>query len=183
MDWQLRPYIAVLATSAALSTIVAGLVFRHRQRAGATYLGLAMLATAEWSLAYIMEANGATIPVKVFWSKIAYLGTHAIAPLLLCFAVRFTDRDRWFTRPIRVVESIDDGVIVIDVRGRIVDANPAARQFVGRADLVGEDAITAFNRQHLPPAAHTGHDTAALCAPSRPDKAGPTRPRGPGSDQ
>lgn len=38
-----------------------------------------------------------------------------------------------------VLEEIDDGVVVVDGRGRVVDANPAALSILG-ADLVGDDA-------------------------------------------
>ncbi len=45
-----------------------------------------------------------------------------------------------------LVESLVDGVLVVDTRGRIVDLNPAARRFLGDTEgaRIGQDARTAF---------------------------------------
>jgi PAS domain S-box-containing protein len=45
-----------------------------------------------------------------------------------------------------VIEEMQDGVIVLDERGRVVDINPAAQEIVGRADMdiVGQPARELF---------------------------------------
>ncbi|MCJ7551047.1 MAG: hypothetical protein MUQ30_15340 [Anaerolineae bacterium] len=56
-----------------------------------------MLSLSISSVAYIFEANAVTIPLKVFWSQIAYIGTVSSPVFLLIFTAQLVDRDRWLT--------------------------------------------------------------------------------------
>jgi len=98
MDWQFSSYIAILFLSSLLSLIVAHFTLRLRDKPGGLPLGLLMLAVAEWSFALIFEATAATIPAKVFWSKIEYLGITSSPVFLLLFALEFTHREKWLQR-------------------------------------------------------------------------------------
>lgn len=93
MTLQLALYVLGLALAAVLSLGVAITAMRYSDRRGALYLGLAMLAIVEWSGAYILEATATMIPEKVFWSQVAYIGTHACTPLVLHFAAVLTNRE------------------------------------------------------------------------------------------
>ena len=98
MDWQFSSYIAILFLNLLLSLIVAHFTLRLRDKPGGLPLGLLMLAVAEWSFALIFEATAATIPAKVFWSKIEYLGITSSPVFLLLFALEFTHREKWLQR-------------------------------------------------------------------------------------
>jgi PAS domain S-box-containing protein len=49
----------------------------------------------------------------------------------------------------KVIESIGDGVVVLDTRDRIVDANPAACRLIGRSagEIIGQPAVQVFSGQ------------------------------------
>ena len=83
MDWQFSSYVAILFLNLLLSLIVAHFTLRLRDKPGGLPLGLLMLAVAEWSFALTFESTAATIPAKVFWSKIEYLGITSSPVFLL----------------------------------------------------------------------------------------------------
>ncbi len=93
MDWQITAYVVALMFATLVSLGAAAMALRYTDRPGGTALGLVLLSVAQWCGAYIIEANAITIPHKVFWSQVAYLGTQAAGPLLFTFAVRLTHRD------------------------------------------------------------------------------------------
>ena len=63
----------------------------------------------------------------------------------------------------RIVEGIQDGVVVLDARGRIVDANAAAQRLVGVEALVGQEAVEIFTKL-----AGTLQGTDIVNSPERP---------------
>lgn len=98
MEWQFDVYTIGLIFTTLASLSIAGIALRYRERSGAQALGLTMLSLSIWSCAYIFEAKAVTIPLKVFWSQIAYIGTVSSPVFLLIFTARFTRRHRWLTR-------------------------------------------------------------------------------------
>ena len=85
----------IFTTQASLS--IAGTALRHRERSGAQALGLTMLSISMWSLACVFEANAVTIPLKLLWSQIAYIGTVSLPVFMLIFTAQFVQRDQWLT--------------------------------------------------------------------------------------
>ena len=59
-----------------------------------------MLAVTEWATACVFEANAVTVPMKVLWSQVAYLGTLTCGPFLLYFASAFTRHHRLLKSPV-----------------------------------------------------------------------------------
>jgi len=94
MDWEITPYTSGLVLTTILSLITAAHAWRHRRRPGGTTLALAMLAVAEWSVSYIFEANAVTLPLKILWSKIAYVGTVSCVPLWFHVCFTFAEPGR-----------------------------------------------------------------------------------------
>jgi len=78
----------IFTTLASLS--IAGTALRHRERSGAQGLGLMMLSLSICSLACTFEANAVTIPPRVFWSQIAYIGTVTCPIFLLVLTAQVT---------------------------------------------------------------------------------------------
>jgi PAS domain S-box-containing protein len=94
MSWHLSLYIAVSFSTALLSNIVSYMALRQRDKPGGLPLGLLMLAVAEWSFSAGIEVLSETIPAKVFWSKVGYLGTTTAPVFLFWFAWEFAQQER-----------------------------------------------------------------------------------------
>ncbi len=100
MDWQITPYGIGLTVATIVALRVALVAYRHRDRPGGLALALTMLAVTEWATACVFEANAVTIPLKVLWSQVAYLGTLTCGPFLLYFASAFTRHNRLLKSPV-----------------------------------------------------------------------------------
>lgn len=88
-------YQTGLLLSIALCLGLAAKAFQLRHRPGAVWLALFMLAAAWWSLALLVEFTVTTIPEKVFWAKMEYLGSMSILVFLLLFALEFNDAQQF----------------------------------------------------------------------------------------
>jgi DNA-binding NarL/FixJ family response regulator/signal transduction histidine kinase len=91
-------YIAGLLLNAILSTAVAIVAFRARNKPGGLSLGLLMSAVALWSLGLVGEFSVTTIPAKILWSKIQYPGAMSSPVFLLMFTLEFANQERWLKR-------------------------------------------------------------------------------------
>jgi PAS domain S-box-containing protein len=86
MNWLLSLYVAALFLVSLLLGIVSYAALRQRNKPGGLPLSLLMLAVAEWSFTVALELIADTIPAKVFWSKIEYLGITTSPVFLFWFA-------------------------------------------------------------------------------------------------
>ncbi|MCR4408180.1 MAG: GAF domain-containing protein [Anaerolineae bacterium] len=97
MNWKYTPYVLPLFVAAVVSVALAVYAWRHRGTRGATAFVVLMLAIVEWLLGYALELGSTTLPAKVFWAKVEYLGI-AILPLsLLVFILQYTGHERWLS--------------------------------------------------------------------------------------
>jgi diguanylate cyclase (GGDEF)-like protein len=87
---------ALLALVAAwTSSVVAARVGpRRREAPGARPLFWLLIAVTVWSAGAAIELSVSTLPFKLLWSKIQYLGTLPAPPLFLVFASRLS-RSSW----------------------------------------------------------------------------------------
>ncbi len=97
MSPQINPYTGLLALSALLSAVLAGLAWRRRPTPGAGALAVLMLAVAYWAMAYIMEIIAADLEVMLFWARMQYLAILAVPVLWLVFVLLFIGHGRWVT--------------------------------------------------------------------------------------
>ena len=93
------------ATYAVLSFLATGLSFflayiswQRRTAPGGRTLSLLMLAAAIWTFTAAFEALAVSPQVKIFWSKIQYLGTQSAPLLFLAFALQYSQMDHWLKR-------------------------------------------------------------------------------------
>jgi PAS domain S-box-containing protein len=97
---------------------------------------------------------GITLPVTTGIMdvlRISLIGHMQMTPFAFSFsALAFSwgilHRGLWSLGPVarsRIVDRMGDGVLVVDVEGRVVDANNAARRFLGRPELavMGHNAV------------------------------------------
>src|SRR5262245_37977403 len=89
-------FILVLVIASAIVTgSLAAFAWRHRMVRGAAAFAVLMLAVMAWSLSYAPDVSSAELPVKVFWSKIEYLGIVVVPVAWLAFALQYTGHERW----------------------------------------------------------------------------------------
>jgi len=98
MSWQITPYAIVLLFTAGISAMVSFMAWRRHTAPSGMSLTLLMLAVTEWALTGALEAAAVEQPVKIFWSKLLYLGVQSAPLLLLIFAAQYTHQDKWLTR-------------------------------------------------------------------------------------
>ena len=96
MVLQFHPYTVVLAVS-ALTTLITSLIILRREVTGSTALGGVLLASFIWSGAYAMTWSLTSLPDKVLWLKIMYMGVVAVPALFLIFTLQITHHDNWLT--------------------------------------------------------------------------------------
>ena len=99
MTWQWTPYTIPLIVVAAILTILALYIWRHRghETRGKTAV-LLLLAGAGWTLGYALEVGSANLASKVFWTKVQYLGIAIVPSAWLACALQYTGREKWLTR-------------------------------------------------------------------------------------
>ncbi len=66
---------------AAIATVALALIVARRQSAhGAIALILMLLGAAIWAGAYAVELVHVTLPSKLFWAQVQYIGIVAVVP-------------------------------------------------------------------------------------------------------
>jgi PAS domain S-box-containing protein len=95
LDWQPDSYLLALSISALFSGIVAVYAWWRRSMPGAVPLALFMLAAAEWSVTYALEASAPGLSGKLFWARTQYFGIVLVAPMMLIMVLQYTNRYRW----------------------------------------------------------------------------------------
>jgi len=98
---QPHPFTFVYLASAAISMAVASTMWR-RPAPGAKTSAALMVAMAVWSAAYGLELASTSQSAQLAWAPVEYLGI-LFAPLAwYVFALQFTGRDAWLSRPVLV---------------------------------------------------------------------------------
>ena len=86
-----------------LLTIIVGvsagiLAWRERPEPGARPLALMLAGQSWWSVFYVFQLQATTLPQKVFWSNVEWLGVVVIPVAWLMFALEYTGNDQ-YVRP------------------------------------------------------------------------------------
>lgn len=103
MYWQHTPYTLPLLGLALALLALAALIWQRRATPGAAPLALLTLAVAFWSFTYALQVAGADLETQFFWARVKYLAVTSVSPLWLVFALRYTGRAYWLTRPVRAL--------------------------------------------------------------------------------
>jgi PAS domain S-box-containing protein len=140
---QYGPYLWFYAAYNYLLVLASVIVFlqtylrsSHLQRRQSAVMLIGVLCVAAANLLYLTHLNPFPnldlTPFGLVWGLFRYR----------LFDIVPVARDR-------VIESMGDGVMVLDTRNRIVDANPAVCQFIGRSarEIIGQPAEQVFSAQ------------------------------------
>jgi PAS domain S-box-containing protein len=100
MHWHFTPYVLPVTASVVICIWLALIGWRRRPAPGATAFCLLMLAVAEWALGYALELVSSGLPTALFWDNIEWLGSVSAPTLWLVFALHYTGRARWLSRPL-----------------------------------------------------------------------------------
>ena len=74
MSWQIVVYVIPLLASAAVAVTVSAYAWRRKSTTAALPVSWGMLAVACWSIAYAFELASSDLTVKVFWTRVEYVG-------------------------------------------------------------------------------------------------------------
>lgn len=95
-DYHFQTYSVIMLVGFILAGFLAFHIRKYARNTAARYLLWTEVCVAEWSLAYIFESAATTIPLKLFWSQIAYLGTMGAPVFFFFFAISYSMEHRQY---------------------------------------------------------------------------------------
>lgn len=112
--FQLHPYFVVLALS-TIATLSVLIIAWRRTAPGAFALKVMLVGMSIWSGAYAMTWLAASLPQKIFWLKVTYLGVVIVPTCFLLFTLFITRREKWLTFRNLLLLAIEPALIVLIV--------------------------------------------------------------------
>lgn len=99
------PYALIALSAAAIGCGLALFAWQRRTVQGATEFALLMTAVAWMGVTGAAEAliSAHSLDAKIFASKLYLIGGVTLPLLTLLFVARYTGRDRWLSRPVRIL--------------------------------------------------------------------------------
>ncbi len=94
MKYLLTPYSVAQVITAIVAIIVSIYAWRRRDSRGGWPIFLLFIAVSELALAEGLESAAVPLELKIFWSKISYIGAQTAPPLLLLFALQYTGQGK-----------------------------------------------------------------------------------------
>ena len=89
MTFDFTPLAALSGIAALIATAIAAIAWYRRQFPGVRWLALLMSAVAIWAAGAMCELAATSLPVKIAWSKLEYLGTLSTPVLFLLLALDY----------------------------------------------------------------------------------------------
>jgi diguanylate cyclase (GGDEF)-like protein/PAS domain S-box-containing protein len=97
MLYKLTAYTIAQLFTGLVAIVVAFFVWKRRASRGSWPLLLLFVAVAEWAISNGLEAAAIPQDLKIFWTKIAYLGVQTSPVLLVLFALNYNGRGKRVT--------------------------------------------------------------------------------------
>lgn len=97
MQWQSTPYELPVVAAALICACLAAYAWRHRPAPGTRSLAALLVATSVWSLAYALQLASVSLPAKLFWQNVAYIGVECVPIAWIAFALEYAGRGRQLT--------------------------------------------------------------------------------------
>ncbi len=112
MIWQNSPYVVSLIVTAAIAFMLSLYCWGRRPDRAATYFALLLFAVSEWAFFSGLESSATGSAIKIFFSKLEFVGISGIGPLWLLFALSFGRQEAVLTRLQRALLWVFPAVIV-----------------------------------------------------------------------
>ncbi len=97
-DWQYVQYVIISGLAGVVALYVGWYASLRRKAHGGAFFALFMLAVAIWALANTAEFLSQSIPAKLQWANVTFIGIVSTAPLWLLFAIRYAHPESPWTR-------------------------------------------------------------------------------------
>jgi hypothetical protein len=97
MYWEYNSFTLPLLVTAIISSTLGVFALRRRAIPGANGFIVLMSSVAMWSLTYALEMGSPTLPAKLFWSQVEYLGIVTVPVAWLIFSFQYTGLRRWLS--------------------------------------------------------------------------------------
>ena len=92
MNYIVAPFAVAQFAAALISIGLSFLVWGRRRARGGLYLFYFFTAISIWTFANSLEAAAVSQNTKIFWSKIAYIGSQTSPVFLVLFTFEYTNR-------------------------------------------------------------------------------------------
>ena len=113
MIWQETPYTIPLLVESLISITLGLYIWWRFRRSWAVVGALLILASAEWTLGYALELGSATLPAKIFWNKMQFIGIVIIPVSWFIYMLHYTGHEKWVTRRNVALLSIVPGITLL----------------------------------------------------------------------
>jgi hypothetical protein len=98
MNLVVTPYVIMCVITTLFAVAVAVVARRRSEVPGGKPLFWLMVSVAIWAFAVSFEYASTTIPGKVFWAVIEYIGVTTCPVFFLLVALEYNRMDKWLTR-------------------------------------------------------------------------------------
>ncbi|MDZ7723814.1 MAG: histidine kinase N-terminal 7TM domain-containing protein [candidate division KSB1 bacterium] len=88
---------------------------RRYPKISARYMMWTEICVAQWSLAYVFESAATTVPLKLLWSQIAYVGTMGAPVFFFLFAVSYSQKVRFNWKSISLIALLPFLTVILAV--------------------------------------------------------------------
>src|SRR3989339_9341 len=97
MNYIFTIYSLLFLISSMVSFGLAIIAWKRKRERGTSELAWLMLFAGLWSFFVIFETASPTLELKIFWSKVAYVGALTTPVLYLILVLRFVGKDKYLT--------------------------------------------------------------------------------------
>jgi PAS domain S-box-containing protein len=110
---EVPPFVLLLLLTAVASLVVTLDVVRRRPARGVLPFVAMTLGTAWYALSYALQLASLTLPEKLLWARLQYLGVMALPAGLLAFANRYTERKSWLRWQSQILLAVEPVITLV----------------------------------------------------------------------
>ena len=96
------PLFFILILSGIVGLIISSYLLNYRKSSGTLYLSLMQFATAFWAFFYALEYSATELSMKLFWSKLSYLGIVFAPVFFYFFSLHFASKQNKLTNTLKI---------------------------------------------------------------------------------
>jgi len=105
--WDPTLYTVVGAAAASLFFVIAASGWKHRSQPAAKAFLALITALGGWALCYAVGLGFVTLDAQLVWQRSALAIGGLVPTLWFLFAIRYTNREAWLTRPVQAIMIAD----------------------------------------------------------------------------